>query len=78
MTAIPAELEDIVRTLFDEYDGPVGPGLTAADVEQWDSLANVQMMVLAEQTFAVRFTTAEIAGLANLGEMAALIRQKQG
>lgn len=78
MTAIPAELEDIVRTLFDEYDGPVGPDLTAADVEQWDSLANVQMMVLAEQTFGVRFTTAEIAGLANLGEMAALIKSKQG
>jgi len=78
MTAIPAALEEIVRTLFDDYSGPVGPDLHAADVEQWDSLANVQLVVLAEQTFGVRFTTAEIAGLANLGELAALIAAKQG
>ncbi|MBI1406284.1 MAG: acyl carrier protein [Caulobacter sp.] len=76
--AILAGLEEIIRELFDDYDGPVTPALAAADVEQWDSLANVQLMVLAERTFAVRFTTAEISGLANLGELAALIRAKQG
>lgn len=75
---LPDELVEIVRTLFDEYEGPVTPALTAADVEQWDSLANVQMMVLVEQAFGIRFTTNEIAGLANLGELSALIAQKQG
>lgn len=75
---ILAGLQDIVATLFDDYDGPVTAALTAADVEQWDSLANVQLMVLAEQTFKVRFTTAEIGGLKNLGELIALIARKQG
>ncbi|NBB17401.1 acyl carrier protein [Caulobacter sp. SLTY] len=78
MSQIQPELEDILRTLFDEYEGPITGALTAAEVEQWDSLANVQLVVLAERTFGVRFSTAEIAGLANLGALADLIRAKQG
>lgn len=78
MSDIQPELADILRTLFDDYDGPVTGALTAADVEQWDSLANVQLVVLAERTFGVRFTTAEITSLPNLGALADLIRAKQG
>lgn len=75
-TQVLEGLEDIVRTLFDEYEGPVTPALSAADVAQWDSLANVQLMVFAEQAFGVRFTTAEIASLRDLGDLIALIRRK--
>ncbi len=78
MSQIQPELEDILRTLFDEYEGPVTGDLTAAQVEQWDSLANVQLVVMAERTFGVRFTTAEITSLAHLGALADLIRAKQG
>jgi len=73
-----AALTEIVRTLFDEYTGPVGPELTAKSVGQWDSLANVQFMVLAEQTFKIRFTTREITDLGSLGDLARLIVAKRG
>jgi acyl carrier protein len=69
-------IEDVMRDLFDEYEGPVHAGLTAEDVEQWDSLANVQLMVRLEHFFKVRFTAAEITGLANVGDLAALIGRK--
>jgi acyl carrier protein len=60
---------EIIRDLFDEYEGPVTRGLSARDVEQWDSLANVQLIVLVEQAFGVRFGTREVGQFNNLGEL---------
>jgi acyl carrier protein len=71
-------LTEIIKDQFDEYAGPITPELNAAAVSQWDSLANVQLMVQVEQRFGIRFTTAEIAELKNVGELAALIAAKTG
>jgi acyl carrier protein len=71
-----ARIEPIFRDLFDEYDGPVVATLSAADVDQWDSLANVQLIVMVEHAFGARFSTDEILELKNLGELAALIVSK--
>jgi acyl carrier protein len=67
-----SRIEPIFRDLFDEYDGPVTSSLTA-DVEQWDSLANVQLMVMVENAFGTKFSTSDIVELKNLGALAALI-----
>jgi acyl carrier protein len=60
---------EIVRDLFDEYKGPVTRELCARDVEQWDSLMTVQLAVLFEQAFGVRFSTREVGQFKNLGEL---------
>jgi len=73
---ILASVAEIIRDLFDEYDGPITPELNAKSIAQWDSLANVQFMVMIEQKFKIRFTTDEITGLKNIGELAALIDRK--
>jgi acyl carrier protein len=69
-------IEPILRDLFDEYDGPVTAALTAKDVEQWDSLANVQLMVMVEVAFGIRFATTEVTSLKNLGDLADLVLRK--
>jgi acyl carrier protein len=71
-----ARIEPLIRDLFDEYDGPVTPALAAREVEQWDSLANVQLMVMVEQACGVRFATTELSALKNLGDLAALVVRK--
>jgi acyl carrier protein len=73
---IIARIELIIRDLFDEYDGPVTAGLSAKDVAQWDSLANVQLMVMVERAFGVRFASSDITGLKNLGSLADLIMSR--
>jgi len=73
---ILAHLEDAVRTVFDEYDGPVTLQTRAADVKQWDSLSNVQFIVMVEQAVGVQFSTIEIAELNNLGDFVRLIQKK--
>ena len=42
---------------------------TAADVDGWDSLANVQIIVAIERSFRIRFRTGEIAAIRNVGEL---------
>ena len=69
-------LTECFRAIFDEYEGEIGPDTSAADIEQWDSLANVQLMVMIEQELGIRFDTEEIASLNNVGELAELVRTK--
>jgi acyl carrier protein len=64
-----SKVAEAIRDLFDDYEGPVTRETSAADIEQWDSLANVQLMVMIEQSLGVRFTTAEIQGFKNVGDL---------
>ena len=69
---MPDDMEKItaiVRDLFDEYDGPVTRDLSARDVAQWDSLANVQFVVLVERALGIRFLTREVAQFKNIGQL---------
>jgi acyl carrier protein len=67
----------MIRALFDEYEGPVTRDLSARDVAQWDSLANVQLAVLIERAFGIRFETREIGGFRNIGELLDLVAAKR-
>ncbi len=71
------KMTDIIRDLFDEYVGPVTRSLSAKDVDQWDSLANVQLVVMIEQTFGVRFKADEIGRFQNLGDLLDSVEKKQ-
>ena len=66
-----------IRDLFDEYDGPVTRELTATKVPQWDSLGHVQLMVLVEQTFGIRFSPDQIGKFHNLGDLIDEIERKR-
>lgn len=71
------KMTEIVRDLFDEYRGPVTRELCARDVEQWDSLMNVQLIVLIEQAFGIRFSTRDVGQFKNLGELLDAVAAKR-
>jgi acyl carrier protein len=66
-------IEPIIRDLFEDYDGPVTGELNAMSIEQWDSLANIQIVVMVEKEFGLKFTTPEITELKKLGDLTDLI-----
>ena len=67
------QLADAFRDTFDDPDLVLTRETTAEDVEGWDSVTNIQLLVTVEQAFGVKFRTGEIAGLANVGELFDLI-----
>lgn len=68
-------LEGIFRDVFDDDRLIVTPQLTANDVEGWDSMMNVQLMLSIERAFKVHFSASQIASLRNVGDLAALIQR---
>lgn len=70
------KLERVFRSVFDREDLTVSDATTADDVEGWDSLAQINLIVGAEGVFGVRFQTAEIKALKNVGHFKRLIADK--
>ena len=71
------KLTDIFRDTFEEDQLTIGPETTANDIEDWDSLSHIQLLVAIEKSFEMRFNTGEVAGLANVGEMVELISRRR-
>ena len=70
-------LTEVLRSVFDEELLVLSPEMTAADVENWDSLSHIDMIAAVEKQFKVRFTTAEVSSLKNVGGLAQLIQSKR-
>ena len=71
-----ARLTPIFHDVFDD-DSLVPHGeMTAEDVDDWDSLSNIRLIVAVEQEFNIQFTTGEVAGLSNVGEFVKVIRKR--
>lgn len=70
-------LNDVFREVFDDDELTTSRQTTAADVENWDSLMHVTLVINVEKVFGVRFSSSEVAGLKNVGELVDLIDTKQ-
>jgi acyl carrier protein len=69
-------LTGVFRDVFDDPSIAIFDEMTAADVEGWDSLTHVTLIVAAEKAFDVKFSTRDIQSLQNVGGFLALIRKK--
>ena len=70
------KMNDIFQTYFDDETIHLRESTTAADIDEWDSLAQVGLILIIERTFSLKFSMDEIDKLADVGEMVALIDAK--
>lgn len=70
------QLTAIFQDIFDDPTLELRDQMTAADVEGWDSLSYINLIVAVEKAFSVKFTTAEVRSLANVGDFISLIERK--
>jgi acyl carrier protein len=74
------EIWDVATSVFrdtlDLDDLVLTPELTARDVEGWDSLNHILLVVAVEQRFGIKFSTGEIDGLENVDQFIGLIERK--
>jgi acyl carrier protein len=71
--ALPGIFEDVF-----EYEGELGPETTSSDVEGWDSIGHIRLVLAVEEKFNVRFEPKEVVGLKNLGGLVEQIVRKTG
>jgi len=63
----------IFRDVFDDDELIIEAKTTANDIDGWDSLTHIRLVISIEKAFGLRFTAAEISELENVGEMVELI-----
>ena len=76
MTTLMDELQTIFRDVFDDEDLRITE-TTAIDVDEWDSLADIRLIIGIEKHFSLHFDALEISRLENVGQMAELILHKK-
>lgn len=73
---IKEELQEIFREIFDDEEIILTEETTSDDIEDWDSLTHMQLIVEIEKKYNIRFTTAEIKMAANVGEFIQIVERK--
>ena len=69
-------LTGVLVDVFDDDDLVATSGLSASDVDGWDSLAHVRFMLAVERAFGVKFTASEISSFKTVGDLAAAIEAR--
>jgi acyl carrier protein len=73
---IYTRLSGIFENVFDDDSIKLGPELSAKDVDEWDSLTHIRLLLTIEKAFKIKFTTSEVGKLENVGDLVALIEAR--
>ena len=66
-------LDEVFREVFDDETIHVTDTTTANDIEDWDSLEHINLVVAIENEFNIKFNMGEVTSLKNVGEMVDII-----
>ena len=70
------QLNKIFIDVLDNEDIKLEPSSSAKDIDEWDSLNHIQLIVAIEKHFKIRFKSSEINGWKNVGEMCVAIENR--
>lgn len=70
--------ERIAKVFVDVFDEEIEifDEMTADDIDDWDSLTHIQLIVGVEKEFGIKFTTPEVLSLKNVGQFIHLVEEK--
>lgn len=69
-------LNGVFREVFDDEEIVVNDATTADDIEDWDSLEHINLIVAVEKEFHIKFNIGEVHSMENVGDMVNLIEKK--
>lgn len=70
-----ARLTGIFKDVFDD-EITVTPELSAKDVDGWDSLTHIRLILTIEKAFKIKFSSSEVGRLAKVGDLVVLIQSR--
>lgn len=68
--------QKVFRDVFDLDDLVINEEMVADDVEEWDSLSHIQLVVALEKAFSLKFTSREIMSWEKVGDLIDCIEKK--
>lgn len=71
------ELDEVFQDVFDDESIHVTMDTTAADIEDWDSLEHINLVVAIENHFGIKFNMNEVTTMKNVGEMVNIILERR-
>lgn len=73
---IASKLTLIFRDVLDDESIELDDSTTASDIDGWDSLAHIRLVLTVEQSFGIKFSAKEVNAMKNVGEFVGLIELK--
>lgn len=72
---IHQRLQVIFRDIFDNDDLELRDDMTAKDVEEWDSVSHISLILALEEEFDIKLSASAVSKLDNVGAIIALVRK---
>jgi acyl carrier protein len=76
MSDFNEKIHAVFREVFDNETLELFDEMQAKDVEGWDSLTHISLIMAIEEAFSIKFSTREVMGFNNVGEMLDSLRGK--
>ena len=73
---ISEQLTKVFREVFDDDTITLGAQTTADDIDGWDSMSHINLIIAIEIAFGIEFTNEEIRSFNNVGDMQKCIDSK--
>ncbi len=73
---IKEKLQSVFVDVFDDEDLRISNSTNSDDIEEWDSLNHIALVLSIEKCFNIRFMTGEVLSLKDVGEMIQLLEEK--
>jgi acyl carrier protein len=73
---IYSSLTSLFREVFDDETIELTPNTTASDIDGWDSMAHVGLVIAIEERMKIKFKSSELESLHNVGQLAGIIEYK--
>ena len=74
---IRQRLQVIFRDIFDNDDLELRDDMTAKDVEEWDSVSHISLVLALEEEFGIKLSASTVSKLDNVGAMIALLKKSK-
>lgn len=73
---VKQQLQEVFQEIFDDDTLVISEETTAEDIEDWDSFAQIGLIMEIEKRFQLKFQLGEVSELKNVGDMLVLICKK--
>jgi acyl carrier protein len=73
LSSVRQKLNHVFRDVFDDDTIEIFDAMTAADIDEWDSVTHITLVLAVEKEFGVRLNAAEVGKLDNVGAMIELL-----